>query len=380
MNAFAPDVVALLQNLIRIPSINPEGSGEGPGRGERRCAEHVAECLSFLGAEVVLEEVLPDRPNVIGRFPGPEEGPGILFAPHTDTVSVEGMTIDPFGGEVRDGRVYGRGASDTKGTMAAMLWALYEVRDQLPRLGARIGFVGLMGEEASQPGSRDFARRHADEFDFAVVGEPTELDTVYSHKGCTWLEISAEGVSCHGSTPHLGDNAILRLTPLLDPMLERLGARLPDFEDPVLGRPTISLGLIRGGSSPNIVPDRCTAILDCRVTPALAGAGGPAKLVEETLAEMPGGEAIRVMTRGESAPLATDPETDGIQRLLSIGSELATAPWFCDAGCLAEAGIASVACGPGKIAQAHTKDEFLAIADLEAGAEFYANFIRTFER
>ena len=150
----APDsVVSLLQKLIQIPSINPDSAPDQGATGERDCAVWLGKFLEHCGAAITFEEVLPGRPNVTGRFPGGKDKPGLLFAPHTDTVSVRGMTIEPFSGEVREGRIWGRGASDTKGTMAAMLWALYELRDVIPTLTHSVSFVGLMGEEAGQPGA-----------------------------------------------------------------------------------------------------------------------------------------------------------------------------------------------------------------------------------
>lgn len=375
----APEtVVSLLQELIRIPSVNPDSAPGQGATGEKKCAEWVGDFLQFCGAEVTLEEVRPDRPNVIGRFPGGEGKPGLLFAPHTDTVSVRGMTIDPFSGEIREGKVFGRGASDTKGTMAAMLWSLYHLREEIPNLNHAISFVGLMGEEAGQPGSIHFAENHADEFAFAVVGEPTELETVYASKGCVWLELSTEGVSCHGSTPERGENAIRKLLPILEPLLVAIERELPHFTDPVLGTPTVSLGEMAGGSSPNIVPSSCRALLDFRETPSFYEAGGAEALVKKCLAELDPEGLIAVRNVGNSVPLFTDPTTDGIQRLQSIGSNITTAPWFCDAGRFGEKGLAAVAVGPGNIAQAHTKDEFLAIDDLEAGVDFYSRFIKTY--
>ena len=133
--------------------------------------------------------MLPERPNVVARWPGARAGkPRLLFAPHTDTVSVEGMTIDPFGGEIRDGKLWGRGASDTKGPMAAMLWALRENRERLPGLSHEIWFAGLMSEETSQHGSRALAAQ--EQFDFVIVAEPTELDVVYTHKGSAFLNLT----------------------------------------------------------------------------------------------------------------------------------------------------------------------------------------------
>ncbi len=370
----------LLRDLIRIPSVNPESAPDQGATGEFDCARHVGALLKTLGADVVFEEVVPGRPNVIGRFPGGEGKPGLLLAPHLDTVSVAGMTIDPFGGEISGGLVYGRGASDTKGTMAGMLWALHEIRDQISDLEVAVAFVGLMGEEAGQPGSKHFAQNHGREFSFAVVGEPTSLEVVHAHKGCLWHRLSTKGISCHGSAPEKGENAIRKLIPVIEALLLHLEECLPDYTDPVLGCPTVSLGTIHGGSSPNIVPDSCEAFLDVRETPALYDAGGSGRLIREFLETSGWADVVTVETLGDSKPLLTDPMTDGVQRLLSIGSRLATAPWYCDAGRLAEGGIASVACGPGSIAQAHTKDEYLAVSDLEAGCGFYRRFLETYLR
>jgi len=377
---FPASPAALLQELVRIPSVNPDCAPGQGATGEMACAKRIGGLLEACGAVVSYDEVLPGRPNVIGRFPCGRAGkPGILLAPHVDTVSVMGMSIDPFAAEIRDGKIYGRGASDTKGTMAAMLWALHELRDDLADLTCAVTFVGLMGEEADQPGSKDFAARYGADFSFAVVGEPTSLDTVYAHKGCVWLKLSAKGRSCHGSTPENGENAIRKLLPVLETLVPHLESRLPDYADAVLGIPTVSLGMISGGSSPNIVPSDCHATLDFRETPALFEAGGALRLVREFLGARQLQDQIAVEVIGDSCPLHTDPATDGIRRLESIGSRLTTAPWFCDAGRLAGGGIPSVACGPGSIAQAHTKDEYLAISDLEAGADFYRRFLETYQ-
>ena len=376
--AFPESPTALLQELIRIPSVNPDSVPDGEAPGEAACARYVGEILEALGARVVFEEVLPGRPNVIGRFPGGEGKPGLLFAPHLDTVSVAGMTIDPYGGEVSDCRIHGRGASDTKGTMAAMLWALHSLREELSTMPVAVAFVGLMGEEAGQPGSKHFARRHGGEFSFAIVGEPNSLETVHAHKGCLWHRLSTWGKSCHGSTPERGENAIRKLLPALEAVLAYLEEVLPSFSDPVLGNPTVSLGTLHGGSSPNIVPSSCEAFLDVRETPALFESGGSGRLIREFLERSPWAGTVSLESLGDSQPLLTDPCCDGVQRLLSIGSKLTTAPWYCDAGRLAEGGIPSVACGPGSIAQAHTKDEYLSVADLEAGCDFYRRFLETY--
>ncbi len=368
-------VTELLQALIRIPSVNPFALDDDSALhlGEARCAQYIADFLARLGAEVTVEEIEPNRPNVIGRFPSRGAGkPRVLLAPHIDTVTIKGMTIDPFAAEIWEGKVYGRGASDTKGTMAAMLWALRELgSSRLADLAVEVTFAGFMGEENSQPGSKHFAQNHPD-YAFAVVGEPTGLDVVYTHKGTTWAELVARGRSAHGSRPEIGDNAILKLTRALDQLDRNFPPAMRAFADPVLGLPTMNIGQLEGGSQPNIVPDRAVASCDFRLTPALAEHG----FLELLRQHLP--EEITVVPRLECQPLATDPEHPMIAALAEAGSgRKVGAPWFCDAAHLAAAGIPSVAAGPGSIDQAHTDDEWIAIDDLEKGVNFYRAFLET---
>jgi Acetylornithine deacetylase/Succinyl-diaminopimelate desuccinylase and related deacylases len=166
MSASPGSVVELAQALVRIASVNPDGDPGTDRTGEQACAEFVADFLQADGAQTALHEVHPGRPNVVARFAAAAGKPRLLFAPHTDTVSVAGMTIDPFGGAIRGGKLYGRGASDTKGPMASMLWALHECRDLLPHLTHEVWFAGLMGEEAGQDGAKALAAR--EKFAFVV--------------------------------------------------------------------------------------------------------------------------------------------------------------------------------------------------------------------
>lgn len=369
------NVVELLSELIQIPSVNPDGTPGTDKLGEQACAEYVAEFLrERCGAEAVLEEVLPGRPNVIGRFPN-ETGATqtILFGPHTDTVGVAGMTIDPWGGEVRDGKIQGRGASDTKGSMASMLWALHELRDQIPQLPVKVMFVGFMSEESGQDGSRHFAEHHADEADFAIVGEPTELDVVFAHKACWWIELSTKGKAAHGSRPELGENAVMKMTRVVQVLESDFQTVTAEFEDEVLGFSTVSVNQFHGGSRTNIVPDSCVASIDVRATPALYERGILGFLRE--LLHRHGFDDVELKPTCEGPALRTDRDNPFVQQLLANGSKAVTAPWFCDGGWLAGAGIPSIAIGPGSIEQAHTKDEFIKVEDLEAGAAYFRRFL-----
>ena len=358
--------------LVRIPSVNPDGGDPGtPRTGEAACAEWVAEFLRECGADVSLREVLPDRPNVVARFPSIQKNsPRILLAPHLDTVSVAGMTINPFGGEIRDGRLWGRGATDTKGPMASMLWALREARSSLPALSHEIWFAGLVGEEAGQHGAKALAAQ--ERFDFVMAGEPTSLDAVHAHKGSCWLKIHARGRAVHASRPEAGDNAIYKITTAIDCLRHEIAPELSKKNDPVLGVSTLSVGTITGGSKVNIVPDSCECAVDIRLIPGVDPSFIPSMLE----ARVPG---LEIDIR-RSAPLWTDPAHPLIQRLGKLGSKPVGAPWFCDAAVFAAAGCPAIAIGPGSIDQAHTADEFISIADLRKGADFFLAFLKSLAR
>jgi len=371
MSTLPISVVELAQALVRIPSVNPDGNPGTDHVGEKACAEFVAEFLRSLGAEVSLREVKPGRPNVVGCFAAPGK-PRLLFAPHTDTVSVAGMTIDPFGGVVSDGRLSGRGASDTKGPMASMLWALRESRDILPELSHEIWFAGLVGEEAGQDGAKALAAQ--DNFDFVMVGEPTELQVVFKHKVDMTARIIATGRSAHSAYPERGENAITKLARGLLSLEERLTEYFAGLVDPVLGRPTFSIGTVRGGTKFNIVPDRAEAVVDLRLLPSQWKDRRAQDVLEVMRAACPG---LAVERMGGSDALDTDPSHPLVVRMQSLGAQTAGASWFCDAAIFSSCGMPAVAIGPGSIAQAHTEDEYIEIAELERGVEYFKKFLRS---
>ena len=217
MAQFPCSLTSLLCELIARPSVSPEGDSGGTLANETAMAEYVAQLLREMGGEVSVVEVKPGRPNVLGYFPCAERNaPVVVLAPHLDTVGVKGMTIPPFAPKVEAGRIWGRGASDTKGPMAAALWAL---RRYLKGAGARASrvswvFAATMGEEELSTGASALC---ADGLraDFAIALEPTDLHAVYAAKGVLRVWVEAEGVSCHSSTPEKGDNAVYKLLPFL---------------------------------------------------------------------------------------------------------------------------------------------------------------------
>lgn len=363
----------LLAELVAVPSVNPDGQPGVDRPGEQAIAELLVKKLRKIGADGDLVRVEKGRPNVVAVFPLKRRPKArILLAPHTDTVSVADMTIPPFDPVIRDGRLYGRGATDTKGSIAAMLTALAAVVGKDYRRGSvELTFAGLMGEEARNQGAIHFAKT-CPRYQLAVIGEPTGLKIVHAHKGTARLLIRAKGKSAHASDPSQGRNAIRLLAEFIQFGLPRLEAALAGFTHPDLGHPTVSAGLVRGGTKVNIVPSFAEVELDVRLLPSMRGrdiarlAGAIARAISPHLSV--------VLTPGVPA-LQADISNPWIQRVRPASLGFLTVPWCCDATIFARRGIPSIAFGPGSIAQAHTVDEFIRLADLTAGVAAYQKML-----
>ncbi len=368
-------VVDLLRELIRVPSCNPDGPAGTEHTGEGGLATWLDRFLTAAGAHVTLEEVRPGRPNLIARFAPVDGRPRVLLGPHLDTVGVAGMTIDPFAADLRDGRVWGRGASDTKGPMAAMICGWLEHTGRLADAPVAVDFVAFMGEESGQWGSRDFARRHGGRYRFAIVGEPTSMRAVRETKGSLWATLRARGKAAHSSQPQRGENALLKLAGALVALDGHLAGTLDRFAHPRMGAPTANLGTFHSGTRPNIVPDLAEAEIDIRTTPELAAAGGALGLLEEAIAAL--GLPVEVADPRENPPMETPEDHPDVRLLAGHGCEPAWAPWFSDAAHLAAADVPAVCLGPGHIDQAHTADEFIEVAALEDGAATFARIIKS---
>ena len=360
-------VTRLLQELVRIPSVTPVGNPGTPHTGEAQLAGFIADFLRKLGLDVEQHDVQPGRPNVVGRFSSRGAKRSIALAPHTDTVSVAGMVIDPFGGEVRDGRLFGRGACDTKGSAAAMLAALARcVRDKDFRAGdLDVFFCAVMGEETGSEGARALCQRGF-KVDFAMAGEPTNCRAVHAHKGSLWFKVITRGKSCHAATPERGENAIRKMATVVEGLLDN-----PAFPpaDPILGLPTISVGAIRGGSATNIVPEYCEIEVDRRLIPG--------EQADRIMAEIRDRFGVEIQTNRVCPPLFTPAENPFIR---ALGVPVCGAPWFCDASVFAEFGSPAIAFGPGDIAQAHTADEFIELTELHRATDVLERFLRVCAR
>jgi acetylornithine deacetylase/succinyl-diaminopimelate desuccinylase-like protein len=371
--AVPKSVVDLLQDLVAIPSVNPEGHPGTDKTGEQAMGDYVANFLRTSGAEVMLRHIEIGRPNVIASFTPEKPVAHLAFAPHLDTVSVAGMSIPPFDPVIRHARLHGRGSSDTKGPMAAALWALHEWARSPARKNSRIRwtFLGLMGEEATNAGAIAVAKSGFS-CDLAMVLEPTELGVVTAHKGALWLEVTTSGLACHGSTPEKGRNAISAMRRVIEVLEQKIIPALATEAHPKLGHSTLNIGTISGGSKINIVPDHCRIELDCRVIPGVEGESFRARLEAELRAVVP---EASVQLQRYSPPLDTDEALPWVRRLGHAARGFTTAPWFSDASYLSGPHCPAICVGPGSIAQAHTKDEYISLHDLEEGALFFRRWI-----
>lgn len=367
-------VIQLLRDLVAIPSVNPQGDPGTDRTGEEAIAKFIASFLRRIGADVELQYVEPGRPNVIGRLKARGRARRVIaLGPHIDTVSVRGMSIDPFTPVIRGGRLYGRGASDTKGNVAAFLWAMKRLAES--RTAHRdndIYFTGLMGEESGNDGVKHLMCRGRSKLpgklDFAIVGEPTEMRIVNAHKGSLWVRIATRGRSCHGATPERGDNAIYKMGRVMDWLQHDYAARLTQYH-PLLGTATLNIGTIRGGTKVNIVPARCEIEVDHRTLPGK----DHMKLLRELR-----GQFGRIETEilSSNAGLDTPASHPLVVQLAAAGARRCVgAPWFSDGAIFAHHGVPAVAFGAGSIAQAHTRDEFTSVAEVERCAAVMETFL-----
>lgn len=362
----------LTAELVRKPSV----SGE-----ERGVAEFIANYLGDHGFAAEMTEVEPGRPNVSASW-GAEMEPALLLTGHSDTVPIgEGWNRDPFGGEIADGRLYGRGSCDMKAGLAGMLMAMVAVRRRLPRPARRVIFAACVDEEEGGKGTQDALRKGL-AADWAVIGEPTDLQPIGAAKGNAYFEVKVRGRSAHAGSPELGANAIYGAAKAIE-AVQRHHADLRKRAHPLLGSPSASVGTVSGGFTVSAVPDTCTFWIDRRLVPGEDGAAALAELsrcLHDEAAAHPG---TRIEERlAMEMPAMQSPPEHPIFAALSAAARDAGGParpvggWSaaCDGGFLQRGGIAPVVLfGPGSIVnQAHRPDEFVPLSETLIAARTYA--------
>ncbi|MFD4930795.1 M20 family metallopeptidase [Peribacillus butanolivorans] len=253
--------VRFLQSLIQVNSVNPQGN-------EKRVAEVIQTYLKSSNLQVELDDLGNDRANLFVTYPNVKSDDRYLvYSGHFDTVPTGKVEweYDPFSGKLIDNKVFGRGATDMKSGVAAMVLALECIERAGVQLNGKLQFVGTAGEEVDGYGAKKVVEKgQIDKATALVVSEPSENELYTSHKGCLWLEIITYGKTAHGSMPDQGINAITAMNELMN--------RLHTYEfeyspHPLLGYPTINIGTIEGGVKTNVVPDQCNLTLDIRTVP-----------------------------------------------------------------------------------------------------------------
>lgn len=377
-------VARLLQDLVRIPSVNPGFDGGVP---EREMADYVEAFFTRLGLKAERREVRPDRPNVLGILPGiADDAPALLLEAHMDTVQTANMTIDPFGAEIRDGKLYGRGACDTKASLAAMLAAMEWFAENGVKPPVPVHMAATVDEEVNYLGVLDVLEAGHD-YAAAIVGEPTGLQTVVAHKGVVRCEIETVGVSAHSAKPEEGVNAITGMMKVVAHIEGAMQARLRRAAHPLVGLATLAVTQIQGGVAPNTIPERCLIRIDRRTIPGedseqvwrdirvelgqLAAEDGGLNVIvhspfvlDYAMDTSPDSEIVRLVAASAAGKI-------GESRTLGV-------PYGTDASKLARAGIPSVVFGPGSIEQAHTKDEWVELKQVVLAAEIIAETMLEF--
>lgn len=372
------DVVETARALVRIPSVNPGYDAASPG--ETAVSDWILQWASSQGIDAVEQEVFPGRKNVILKLRRGSSKRRLLLNGHTDTVAIEGMMIAPFGGDIRDGRLWGRGACDMKGPMACLLHTLIRLKDQASHWSGEVVLACVVDEELGFAGIRHYLGTDRT-FDGAIVGEPTRLEVVRGCKGCLRFSLRAHGLAAHSSTPHAGVSAISAMAKAIQALDGYFANRLSTVRHSSLGTSTGSIGLIRGGTGINIVPDYCEIFVDIRLVPGQSWQETYAALhavVEKT--ESPG-----IRWELASDPMVDPPfcleESEPLVRTAcqALGISAARVVNFsCDASKIATAGIPCLILGPGDIALAHTAEESIALEDLEQGVEAYTRVALAF--
>ncbi|MGA2762913.1 MAG: M20 family metallopeptidase [Spirochaetia bacterium] len=370
------DAVRLLTELVRVPTVNPPGA-DTPG------AELLARELDRRGLKPELTEIAPGQANVTARLRGSGGRPGLLFNGHIDVVPPGEVPWKhpPFGAVIENGRLYGRGSSDMKSGLAAMLVAFDVLAGRKRKLQGDLIFSAVSDEELGASGARRLvADKLTQGVGAVVIGEPTGFNAYIAQKGLCWLELETTGMTAHGSMPHLGHNAIIDMQALLG---EVLAIPLKEGPDPGLGRTTLNVGMIHGGVGPNVVPDLCRVSLDFRLPPGIS----VGDLMEQVHAAVGRARArmpkmrVEIRTTGSRTAVSTPAQDRVVKIALELCQErldrrlkaMPTPGFATDASALcSDPPVPFVIIGPGREELAHKPDEYVEIEDYLKAVDLYA--------
>ena len=367
-----PSATELTRELVRLRSINPPGD-------EAPCANRLGGILEAGGFQVAKHDLSPGRTNIVARLDGSSDVEPLCLTGHMDTVPLGAAPWqrDPLAAE-RDGdKIYGRGTSDMKSGVAAMVCAALDIAG-MPGRKAGLVLVFTVGEETGCDGARYLAGLAGvlPKAGALLVGEPTGNVPLIGHKGALWLNASFTGVTAHGAMPELGDNAVLKAA--------RGVSRIADHQFEAhrhqhLGGPSLNVGSLHGGANVNSVPDRAEVQIDIRTVPGQSNEA-IGKEVARVLGE--GAEVSRMVDVGA---VASNPQNEWVSSVFDLYERMTGgridprgAPFFTDASVLVPAmgGIPALILGPGETAMAHKTDEYCHVSKIEAAVALYTDIVR----
>ena len=383
------DVLDLLAKMISFDTVNEYTSGvDFP---ERTMMEYLEEIAKGWGLETsrlpIPASALAASYNLLITYEVSKTAQWLVFESHADTVSVDGMTVNPFQGLIKDGVIYGRGACDTKGSGAGMLWALKEYM-QLSSRPNNIAVLFVTDEEATKTGTTAFVQTQLEHLDWTptgvIVGEPTICQPVVAHNGVIRWKVNTQGVAAHSSNPSNGQSAISAMSKLILEFEREYCSKI-SLTHPLTGQAACSVNTISGGTAVNIIPDFCEIEIDRRTLP-----GEDSEQVLKDMKAVLDSISLRDPTIliGTSTPFVDyqlDPTVNRefalqISEILiemGLSGEQSGAGYGTDASTYSKAGIPAVVIGPGSINQAHTKDEWLEIAELEKSVSVYKQIMKS---
>ena len=372
--------VELLRELVAIPSVNPFDDPAEEHCRELEIADYYQAKMDDLGLLTSRRDVIQGRPNIFGRIKGSGDGPCIMLAGHLDTVGVVGYQ-DPFDPVIKAGRVYGRGSCDMKAGLAAFIEVARILLQNDIELAGDLLIAGIADEEHHMIGSREI-RQNGPIPDFAIVGEPTELEVCHAHKGQLCMHIRTYGKACHSSVPELGINAITNMSKAIEAFEDYNDELKARPAHPVCGHGRFSPGVIRGGDIASSVPDFCELEVDRRtiVGESLDDVVSEYRQrLDPLAAQIPGfSYDIGPATINNDAldtpedSLIVEHTTDAFRQTVGRAPSLAPFSGGTDAPNLL---CPAVICGPGSIQQAHTLDEFVEIDQLTQAVKIYLRSI-----
>lgn len=377
------DVGSLLEDLVRIDSRNPDLCPKSPGEGP--IAKHVARVLSRLGLAVSVVSAVGRRPNVIGVLPGTPGHATVVLEAHLDTVPADPETLRVY----RRGRfLYGRGACDTKGSLAAMIGAVERV-SHIHGTRPTIVLAGVADEEFVMRGAHALLQQ-LPHVDAVVVGEPTSLLPVRAHNGFIRVKAIVSGVAAHSSKAHLGVNAVTGAATVITMLESTLGTILRLNPDPLTGPAYLTATMIEGGIAPNVVPDRCEILFDRRLSPhetvegALADLEGILEglrqsqeidvILDDPIVALAGFQAVA------DSPIIVAAQ-NAAARITGLDVPAGGVTYSTDACYLAGVGkMSCVVLGPGSIDQAHARVEWVDLDEVDLAVNIYVDLALEFDR